>query len=417
MKTLLVTLLLTFIHPTLFAQEGHHHVANSCGAMEVWDYSMGMCMPLPMAGMPMKMLMVHGNSFFTQTWLERPRGKDAFSVPNVFMADAGTSIGDRHYVNLDFMGTLERWTFPESGYPELLQIGEAQHDGTPFLDAQHPHSSPIMGLTLSDTISLGRDKDHLKLWFSPRGPSTDGPIAFMHRPTGMVNPDAPLGHHIGQDVGHITSTVIGASVRLTDTTFEFSTFNGQEPEPTKVDLPMGKPNSYGARLIQQFNPHFFAMGSVAYIKEPEHHDPDLDHVWRYSASIYNDTTLASGWMVHNTLIWGLVNFYDNTAALNSFAEEFLLSKNAHSFWGRLEVLERTAGELQIPSADPNAGRWVTAATGGYTHNIGKWDGVEVGLGASVTKYLLPSQFRDAYGGDPLGAKIFLQVGGMKMWNL
>jgi len=227
-------------------QQGKAHPMGpgDCGDMEVWDYSMGMCMPLPMKDMPMRMAMFHGNTFFTQSWAERPRGKDAFSVPNMFMLDVGTSVGDRHYLNLDFMGTVERWTFPESGYPELLQTGEEREDGTPFIDAQHPHSSPIMGLTLSDTISLGHRKDHLKFWFSPRGQSTDGPIAFMHRSTGMVNPDAPLGHHIGQDAGHITSTVFGGAIRLSDTTLEASAFHGEEPKPTKVDLPMGKPDSY-----------------------------------------------------------------------------------------------------------------------------------------------------------------------------
>ncbi|MBR7513301.1 hypothetical protein KC219_24395, partial [Mycobacterium tuberculosis] len=65
----------------------------------------------------------------------------------MFMVDAGTSVGDRHYVNWEFMGTLEKWPYPGSGTPALLQIGEAQANGRPFLDAQHPHSTPIMGLT------------------------------------------------------------------------------------------------------------------------------------------------------------------------------------------------------------------------------------------------------------------------------
>jgi len=232
------------------------------------------------------------------------------------------------------MGTVERWTLPDNGYPLLLQTGEERGDGTPYIDAQHPHSSPIMGLTLSDTISLGNGKDHLKFWFAPRGQSTDGPVAFMHRPTGMVNPDAPLGHHIGQDAGHITSTVIGGSVRLSNTTLEVSTFNGEEPKPTKSDLPMGTPNSYAVRLTQQFTPSFYAMGSAARIEDP-HHDSDINHLWRYSASLYNDLTLNNGWMLHNTFIWGLINGYNHTSSLNSFGEEFWLHKDKQNVWGRI----------------------------------------------------------------------------------
>ena len=147
---------------------------------------MGMCMPSAMAGMPMQMFMIHGNSFFMQTVEEKPRGRDAFSVPHMLMIDAGTSVGEQHYINLDFMGTLERWTFPTNGTPELFQIGESQADGTPFLDAQHPHSSPIMGLTLSDRISLS-GKNQAMIWGAPRGESGDGPIAFMH---GGVGPNS-----------------------------------------------------------------------------------------------------------------------------------------------------------------------------------------------------------------------------------
>lgn len=389
---------------------------SDCSDMQVWDYPMAMCMPLAMKDMPMRMLMVQGNSFFTQSFAEGPRGRNEFAVPNMFMVDIGSTLGNRHYLNLDFMGTVEKWTFPEQGYPELLQIGEENQDHVPYIDAQHPHSSPVMGITLSDTISLGREKDHVKFWFSPRGQSTDGPIAFMHRPTGMANPDAPLGHHIGQDIGHISSTVFGTSLRLGKTNFETSIFNGTEPQPTEVDLPLGKLNSYAGRIIHQFTPHTYAMASAAYVKNPEPHDPELNHIWRYSASVYNDHSFSNGWMIHNAFIWGLVNFYDDVSALNSFAEEFWLRKNQMNFWGRLEYLERTANELQINSVNLNDPKWVTALTLGYTHRFANWDGFFVGLGGSVTKDFLPRDFRADYGGEPLTAKLFLQVGGMKMWH-
>src|ERR1700712_370866 len=120
--------------------------------MGVWDYSMAMCMPLAMEGMSMRMLMLNANVFAVQSFVEKPRGENAFAAPNYFMFDAGESAGDHHFLNVDLMGTFERWTFPRRGYPELLQIGEENSDGRPYIDAQHPHSSPVMGLTFSDTI-------------------------------------------------------------------------------------------------------------------------------------------------------------------------------------------------------------------------------------------------------------------------
>lgn len=430
MKSAVLATALLLWGPVIHAQDHAHHHEDpvppahrhatgpaDCGAMEVWDYSMAMCMPLPMADMPMSMVMLHGNAFAVQSARKSDRGRDAFAVPNMIMADVGTSVGDNHYVNLDLMATLEKWTFPKEGYPELLQIGESNEDELPFIDAQHPHSSPIMGLTLSDTISLGRGKDHVKIWFAPRGEATEGPIAFMHRPTGMVNPDAPLGHHIGQDVGHITSTVIGGALRLGETTIELSTFNGREPEPTKVDLPVGAPNSYAMRLTRQFGDHLYAMASASYVKEPEHHDPDLDHINRYSASIYGDKTYDSGWACHHAFIWGLVNGYDHASALNSFAMEFWMSREAANFFGRLEHLQRTPNELLVAASDPDDGRWVSALTLGYTHEIASWEGSSVGLGGSLTKDILPSEYRASYGDEALTGRLFLRVTGMRMWEL
>ena len=396
----------------------HAKTPAACSAMEVWDYNSAMCKPLPMKGMPMKMAMVHGNAFLVGITERGPRGRTQLASPNMVMADVGKSVGDNHYVDLELMATAEKWTFPKSGYPELLQIGEQNQEHVPFIDAQHPHSSPIMGLTLSDTIAFGHEKDHIKIFFAPRGAATDGPVAFMHRPTGMVNPDAPLGHHIGQDVGHITSTVLGASLRLGTSNIELSTFNGKEPEPTEVDLPMGTPNSYAGRFIHQFTPQVYAMASAAYIKNPEPHDPELDHVWRYSASLYHESELGDGWKMHDAWIYGLVNFYDDVSALSSVAQEFLFQKNKSKIWSRFEVLQRTPNELAIPGiADGDTGRWVTAATLGYTHQIGSYEGAEVGLGASGTADFLPESYESAYGKIPLTAKIFLNVNGMKMWDL
>ena len=393
--------------------------ASECRTNEVWDAGMAMCMPLPTEGMPLKMAMLRGNGFAAGIFQQGPRGRDAFAAPGMVMLDLGRTWGSRHYLNLDIMATLEKWTLPSAGYPELLQVGEHDTDGNPYLDAQHPHSSPLMGLTLSDTIRLdtGGSKDHLKIFFAPRGESTDGPIAFMHRPTGIANPDAPLGHHIGQDVGHITSTVIGASLQLGDTRVEASTFNGSEPEPTRVDLPIGAPNSVALRLIQDFSPSMTAMVSGAYVREPEHDDPTLPFVGRFSASLQNRTGFGDGWRLHHALVAGLITKYDRAATLLSFLDETWLHRGASRIFTRLELLQRTPAQLGIPAIpEQDSGRWLAAGTLGFTRALTPFDGGELALGGSITKDLLPGEFIGTYGGNPWSGKIFLQLTGMKMWH-
>lgn len=392
---------------------------KDCSEDEFFDRMSAMCYPLSMANMKMSMLMLHGNAFGVGIFESGPHAKNEFAAPNMMMADAGTSLNDHHYLNLDLMATAENWTYPKSGYSELLQIGEVNSLGQPYIDSQHPHSSPIMGLTLSDTIRLNDTNNHLiRLFFAPRGESTDGPIPFMHRPTGMVNPDAPLGHHIGQDVGHISSTVIGASFISGKTRIDVSTFNGTEPQPTVVNLPIQTPNSYALRVGYDFNPNMTAMVSAAYLQNPEPQSPDLRSVSRYSASLYNHTALGQDWNYYNSLIFGLINNYDHVPQLASIGEEFLFAGHHPRIWGRIEVLQRTPSELAINTiSNPMNPRWVGALTIGYTHALTNWNELEAALGASTTVNFLPPEFSAAYGSqNPWTWKIFLQIGGMKMWS-
>ena len=384
--------------------------------MQIYDVDMAMCMPAAMESMPMTMAMVRGNAFGVGISETGPRGKSAFASPNMVMGDLGRSFG-QHYFNLDLMGTAERWTFPNNGYPELLQIGEENSQGQPYLDAQHPHSSPIMGLTLSDTVTLS-DDNYLKISIAPRGEATEGPIAFMHRPTGMINPDAPLGHHIGQDVAHIVSTLAGASLKFGDTRIESSTYHGAEPQPENVDLPIGPLDSYDFRLIQNLSPKIFAMASYAYVTNPEPDAPSIAFENRYSASLFSETPFCEKWVLNNALIYGAVTNYDQAATLTSFAEEFLFQKDLDQLWGRVEVLQRTPAELQIQTtSDPNVGQWVQAYTLGYTRTVGQWDSANLGLGISVTSDILPTDYQASYGGNSWTGKVFVQISGSHMWNL
>lgn len=386
------------------------------GGMELMDVDMQMVMPLAMPHMPMSMLMLHGYGFGEWVTEEGARGRTAFAGPDMFMADLGTTLDDHQYLNLDVMLTSDLWAVPAAGIPELLQIGEDQANGQPFIDDQHPHSSPIMGLTLSDTFTLDAgDKSALKLFAAPRGESTDGPIAYMHRITGMANPDTPLGHHIGQDVGHITSTVLGESLKLGGFHVECSVFNGSEPNPTQVDLPIGTINSLALRGIEEFAPNVMGMVSYAWVGTPE---PGIANDQRYSASLYTHTPLTDTWTFHNTLIYGGITNIDHVSRLNSFLDEFLFTDIVENLFARIEVLQRTPNQLDIPDI-PNGdmGQWVGALTLGYSHQVTTWDGWELRAGLSVTNDQLPADYQAAYSGNPFTYKVFFQLGGTQSYQL
>jgi hypothetical protein len=388
---------------------------DGCGSGSYFHFGMSMCLPKPtrlghFSGMAM------GNLFLALDAVEGPRGTTQIVAPNWAMFDLGVDLARWNRLELDVMLTAERWLLPGGGYPLLLQIGEENSQGLPFIDAQHPHSSPLMGLTLTDVFSFSAMRTRIvRVFFAPRGESTDGPIPMMHRPTGTPNPDAPLGHHVGQDVGHVTSTVIGISVLIGHTLVEASTFHGLEPSPTRVDLPIGVPNSAALRIAQQIGQRFLISASVAYVTDPEG-DPAVPHEWRISASGYTQWDLPHRWRGHGTLIWGGITDFDHATFLSSITGEWAFLDDANNFWGRAEALQRTPNELAIVAPQPEVGQWVGALTIGYTRRLTSLWAFDFSVGGSATVSFVPGDYRTAYGGSSIfSGKLFLEARMMKMF--
>ncbi len=393
--------------------------APRCAPHESWDYTMAMCMPEKDAGSDSVVLSAQFNAFGMLAIAQGPRGVDALAAPNMFMFDLGKSVGESHFLNLELMGTTELWTYPRRGYPELLQIGEERSDGTPYVDAQHPHSSPIMGLTLSDTFPIGPSAA-LKVFFAPRGESADGPVAFMHRDSARDNPDAPLGHHVGQDVGHISSTVIGAQLSLGRVVIEGSVFNGAEPLPTKVDLPMGPFNSEALRVTWLLAPEHRLMGSLARVEQRDDLYPGVTSASRWSVSLYDRFVASNAATIDNTFLIGSIKRHPTNVALTSLLDEAVVQVRSSDFWGRIETLQRLRSELAIAPlgvGTTDDRRWVSAVTLGYTHWSEAHGSLQFGLGTSVTIDALPGVWAAAYGGrTPVTGRLIIQVRGVGHWK-
>lgn len=414
--SLLVTTLACILGAAAAAQTGAGTAGapgHVCAANEGWDNAMNMCMPSARsAGAGALLFSGRFNIFGVFSALQGPRGVDQFAAPNMFMVDVGRAITTRQFLNLNLMGTAELWTYPQRGYPQLLQIGEERSGGQPFVDAQHPHTSPIMGLTLSDTVSLDSSRT-LKLFFAPRGETTDGPIAYMHRDSARDNPDAPLGHHVGQDVGHISSTVLGAQLDLGHIILEASAFNGTEPNPTVVDLPLGPINSEALRVTYAISAGHRVMGSVANVEQTDPQYPGTSSATRLSAALYDHLALGDLGPLDHTLIVGSITRHPTYSSLTSFLDEAVLQRGSFDLWGRIEVLQRLASELQIPTS-PMPGsdvkHWISAMTLGYTHWSAPRRNLQFGLGTSLTMDVVPGDWAGAYGTrTPITARLIIQL--------
>ena len=146
------------------------------------------------------MLMLHGAIFPRYTNVSSERGDDRIDAPNWIMAMFSHPFSENTQLGLRAMMSLDLLTEQGRGYPLLLQTGESWHD-QPLHDRQHPHDL-FDELSFSLSQKIARDLSGY-IYFGYPGEPALGPPTFMHRPSAMDDPDAPIGHH-WQDSTHIT---------------------------------------------------------------------------------------------------------------------------------------------------------------------------------------------------------------------
>ncbi len=193
------------------------------------------------------MLMLHGAIFPRYTNVSTRRGDDRIDAPNWIMAMYSHPLGDNAQIGARLMMSLDPLTEGGRGYPLLFQSGESWN-GEPLHDRQHPHD-----LFDELSFSLSQKFEHdlsAYIYFGYPGEPALGPPTFMHRPSAMDDPDAPLGHH-WQDSTHVTFGVATAGLVWRNVKIEGSIFTGREPDEDRYDFDQPEFDSYsGPHLLE-----------------------------------------------------------------------------------------------------------------------------------------------------------------------
>src|SRR5688572_22086449 len=134
-------------------------------------------------------LMLHGNAFlqYLNEYAPIHRGSHQLGSINWVMAMGRRPLASGRF-GLRTMLSLEPWTIPGCGYPDLLATGELC-DGDGLHDRQHPHD-----LFMELAAEYERPVPGGLTWHLYGGPSAEpalGPPAFPHRVSAMPNPVAP----------------------------------------------------------------------------------------------------------------------------------------------------------------------------------------------------------------------------------
>jgi hypothetical protein len=347
------------------------------------------------------MFMVHGAITLRYTKQGGPRGADAFSAPNWFMASAQTRPGKYTQIMFRTMLSLDAITDGGYGYPLLFQTGETWN-GKALIDRQHPHDL-FAELSTSLSAQFSRSlSGHLYIGY-PGEPAL-GPVVFMHRPSALSNPDATLSHH-WQDATHITFGVVTGGIAVNSKIkLEGSVFNGTEPDENRFDFDKPKLNSYSGRV--SYNPwdNISLQVSAGFVKNPESDGVD---VTRRTASALYSREINSKSRIDVSLIWGQ-NKDGRAGAQNSFIEEAEYYISGNSIYTRIENVEKTRGELGIEDRKSDK-EFIGAYTLGYKRKILNFAGLDLNAGLQGTIYSVPSDIQIYYGKNPVSYQVYLSV--------
>lgn len=220
----------------------------------------------------------------------RGRGGEELFGESMGMVTAHRAAGGGRLA-LRAMLSLDPATIGSEGYPLLLQTGETSDGVTPLIDHQHPHDL-FMELAASFSHRLGERSSAFVYAGLPGEPAL-GPVAFMHRASGLDNPDAPITHH-WLDSTHITFGVVTGGVVLGNMKLETSIFNGREPDYRRYDIETENLDSWSARVSWNPSPRWAMQASYASLAEGErHHTVPID-LNRLTASATYHRPLAVG---------------------------------------------------------------------------------------------------------------------------
>jgi len=368
-------------------------------AMRAWHFTAGAWM-----------LMVHGDAFLQYDHQGGPRGADQVGSINwgMLMAMRQVSGGTLH---LHGMASAEPLTIGARGYPLLLQSGET-YEGRPLHDRQHPHDL-FMELSALYERAIGRRLGAM-VYVAPVGEPAIGPVAYMHRPSALNDPFAPLAHH-WTDATHITYGVVSAGLFTKHVKLEGTLFNGREPDEDRYDFDFDALDSYGTRLSVNPTPHWALSASYGYLKQPEALHPD-ENQHRVGASILHTVRLGRQGEWASALVYGANKHVARDGGPagrwehSLGAESNLQLDRANSVFGRVEYVRKTGEELALDETLHDREFDVGAFSLGYIREFAGFRGATVGLGARGALDLIPRSLAGIYGSrTPVGLAVFLRV--------
>jgi hypothetical protein len=337
------------------------------------------------------MLMTHANAFVQYVEDTGARGRSQAGSINWLMVMADRpAAGGR--LSLRGMASLEPWTIPGCGYPDLLASGETC-GGAAIHDRQHPHDLFMEIAAAYDHPLAGGLR--WQVYGGPVGEPALGPVAFPHRVSAMPNPLAPITHH-WLDATHVTFGVATGGVYTSRWKIEGSVFNGREPDERRANVDVGMLDSWSARLSLAPRKSLTIQASAGHLTEAEagvDGAPRTD-VNRITASAMYHLMAGPANVWATMLAWGRNDEPGHDATNALIAESSLTFDDRDSWFGRFELSQKSGHDLAL---ETDRIFTVGKLQGGYTRYFAPWNGWKPGVGAALSLSLVSDALRAVYG--------------------
>jgi hypothetical protein len=344
-------------------------------------------------------LMAHGFALLVYDDQDGPRGDEKAFSENMLMGMAARPLGPGR-LGLRAMLSAEPWTIGSEGYPLLLQTGETANGVDPLIDRQHPHDL-FMELAASYSVPVRKDGAVFVYLGLPGEPAL-GPATYMHRFSGLDNPEAPLTHH-WLDSTHITYGVATLGWIQGNVKLEGSVFTGREPDQNREGIESPKMDSWSLRVSWQSSPNWSFQVSRGHLKSPEQLEPEVDVDRTTASAIYNRPLANGNWQT--TFAWGR-NARDPGGSPDGFLVESAATFHRHTLFGRAERLEND--EL-FGHGDEGRVFIVGKASAGYIFDAFQGEGWKGGVGLLGSLARVPGELKGLYGDSPLSWMAFLRL--------
>jgi hypothetical protein len=356
--------------------------------------------------------MIHGNIFIRynnqDVFNKGTRGGVKWDAVSMLAGMYNRRIGAKGLFNATAMLSADPYIMGGTGYPLLFQSGET-YNGQKLVDRQHPHDL-FSSLSVGYTYAISNDVDVTGYFGYPGEPAL-GPVAFMHRPSAMNNPNAPIGHH-WQDATHISFGVATLGLRFNDVKLEGSLFNGKEPDENRYDFEKMNFDSYSYRLSWNPDNTWALQFSQGFIHEPERLDSGIN-INRITASVTNSKYMRTlNWS--QSLIWGMNHKTGVEKYEHSILYENNLQLRTQAVYLRYEFVTKSAEELNLQDHFGEASFNINAFTLGYNHLLAPAAPLEISLGVQATFNFPPQALQSLYGSLPIGGQVYLLLRPHKM---